>query len=376
MVKVTAFVLMLSVASSASALPFTKRIAQVISHSTTKWEAASNAVGGGQQCNPNAQRRRHGTLLAAAGPCDQQNAADAMVDLAKQLNSDADMVKFAQIFAQQPRNSPTSQGVPYCQQAPKNTELNGLYQCQYPSADKTTFVGGLQVGANGMIPFGMGAPLSSVGSCPANPSGPIADGSQLTDVTSDPGVGHSTASASGISTSEETGSASDAASATASAAASATDSAAASESVAASATESAAAAATASVAASSTAAASESAAASVTASAAASTASSSSGGSFQLANGQAAQQLNAKFPTLTADSSCNEGDNACIGSSFAQCVGGKYVTTACNTAAGLTCAALTLVNSAGTSITCTTPADALARIAATGAQGGLTGSGN
>lgn len=45
------------------------------------------------------------TLLAAAGPCEQQDSADAMVDLAKTLNSDADMIKFAQIFAQQPRNT-------------------------------------------------------------------------------------------------------------------------------------------------------------------------------------------------------------------------------------------------------------------------------
>lgn len=28
-----------------------------------------------------------------------------MIDLAKQLNNDADMIKFAQIFAQQPRNT-------------------------------------------------------------------------------------------------------------------------------------------------------------------------------------------------------------------------------------------------------------------------------
>lgn len=45
------------------------------------------------------------TLLAAAGPCEQQNAADQMVDLAKGLKSDAQMIKLAQIFAQQPRNT-------------------------------------------------------------------------------------------------------------------------------------------------------------------------------------------------------------------------------------------------------------------------------
>jgi hypothetical protein len=45
------------------------------------------------------------TLLAAAGPCEQQNAADQMIDLAKQLNDDAQMIKLAQIFRQQPRNT-------------------------------------------------------------------------------------------------------------------------------------------------------------------------------------------------------------------------------------------------------------------------------
>ena len=45
------------------------------------------------------------TLLAAAGPCDQQNAADQMIDLAKQLKNDAQMIELAQIFSQQPRNT-------------------------------------------------------------------------------------------------------------------------------------------------------------------------------------------------------------------------------------------------------------------------------
>jgi hypothetical protein len=106
--------------------------------------------------------------------------------------------------------------------------------------------------------------------------------------------------------------------------------------------------------------------------------------------------LNAQFATLTADSTCTcmysrsstaairhsislffffytAGENSCVGDAFAQCVGGKFVTESCG--ATLICAALPLVNSAGTSITCTTQADALARIANTGATGGLTGSG-
>lgn len=67
-----------------------------------------------------------------------------------------------------------------------------------------------------------------------------------------------------------------------------------------------------------------------------------------------------------------DGDQACVGGGFAQCVAGKFVTTSCG---ALQCVALPLVNKAGTSITCDTVADAEARIAAAGASGGLTGSG-
>lgn len=61
-------------------------------------------AGGGTQCNP-ISVTAFTTLLAAAGPCDQQNAADQMVNLAKQLNNDASMIQLAQIFCQQPRNT-------------------------------------------------------------------------------------------------------------------------------------------------------------------------------------------------------------------------------------------------------------------------------
>jgi len=61
-------------------------------------------AGGGGQCNTISQAASS-TLLADAGNCDQQDAADKMVDLAKTLNSDADMIRLAQIFAQQPRNA-------------------------------------------------------------------------------------------------------------------------------------------------------------------------------------------------------------------------------------------------------------------------------
>ena len=85
-----------------------------------------------------------------------------------------------------------------------------------------------------------------------------------------------------------------------------------------------------------------------------------------LENGQDAIALNEGFKNLQEGSPCTEGENACIGDRFAQCVGGAFASQAC--APGTICAALPLVNSRGTSITCTTPDDVTARIGATGAQ--------
>ncbi|KAI0662442.1 hypothetical protein C8Q70DRAFT_908839 [Cubamyces menziesii] len=95
--------------------------------------------------------------------------------------------------------------------------------------------------------------------------------------------------------------------------------------------------------------------------------------SFTLQNGEDAIALNQKFATLNANSPCSTGEDACIGTAFAQCVNGKFVTTTC--AGGLVCAALPLVNSPGTSIACTTAADRDARIAATGATGASNNAG-
>jgi hypothetical protein len=77
--------------------------------------------------------------------------------------------------------------VPYCQKAPKNPELNGVFQCQFQGENSQTFVGGLAVGAPGTIPFGQTTPVNPPGSCPANPSGTIPDGVQLSDIVKSPG---------------------------------------------------------------------------------------------------------------------------------------------------------------------------------------------
>lgn len=357
---------LLLLALSASAAPtLNKRIAQVISDSTKKWEAACDAAGGGQQCNTIAVNS-FGTLLAAAGPCDQQNAADNMIDLAKQLNNNADMIKFAQLFAQQPRNSPSSEMVPYCQQAPKNAELNGVFQCQFQSTSATNFVGGVAVGGPGTIPFGHTQPISPRGSCPANPGGPVPDGQQLTDITSDPG---NVGSAAG----NNAGGAPPAAKATAPAKASSAPAPSATASdggdhgcddsgddVPASPTA--------------TPAAANNAAASAAVAPASTSAAAS--GSFQLQNGKDAQKLNASFKGLKATDSCTDGQQACIdqdgASAFALCANGSWVLTKC--AGGLQCFALPLVAKPGTSVTCDTQDNALSRIADTGATGGLDGS--
>jgi hypothetical protein len=242
-----------------------------------------------------------------------------MVSLAKTLNNDPDMIKFAQIFAQQPRNSvssstratsliphssflipflmmvtyctvqPNAQSVQYCQTAPKNAELNGLFQCQFQGDDATVFVGGVQVGAPGTIPFGLSSPLSPPGSCAANPSGPIADGTQLVDLTQDPGVPGGAASSSPASPASSASPASPASAyPTSSTPSSSTP-----------------------TAASSVAACTPlpypTVAVTVTAApqaASAYSASAPSATGFALANGQAAQKLNAQFATLTEDSPC------------------------------------------------------------------------
>jgi hypothetical protein len=61
-------------------------------------------AGGGQGCNP-LSVQSFSSLLLNAGACDQQNAADRQIDLAKTLGNDPTMIRLTQIFVQQPRNS-------------------------------------------------------------------------------------------------------------------------------------------------------------------------------------------------------------------------------------------------------------------------------
>ncbi|KAL0953726.1 hypothetical protein HGRIS_004916 [Hohenbuehelia grisea] len=331
----SATAVILAISASVQALPLRKRIAQTISASTAKWEKACLAAGGGEKCNP-ISVTAFSTLLAAAGPCEQQNSADAMIDLAKTLKNDPDMISSARIFAQQPRNTPTSQSVLYCQTAPKNKELDGLFQCQFAGADQKTFVGGVAVGGAGTIPFGLTTPLAPAGSCAAHPDGPVPDGQQLSDITQDPGVGRT--GDSGDSAGEDAKAPPTTSATEATNVPSATGKA-------------------------------------VLGSRPPATATPGNGSDstdgIQLQNGKDAQALNAKFAGLAADSECEGQEQACILGSFAQCAGGKFVPTPCPPT--LSCFALPLVNKKGTSISCTKAGEAADRISASGATGGITG---
>jgi LysM repeat protein len=188
MVSFSALFIATIASSVARAAPLHKRIDQTIADSTTQWVAACQAAGGADQCGTLSVSAFQ-TLLAAGDPCDHQDQADDMMDLAHTLKSDPEMIRLAQLFVQQPRNAPDSLSVLYCQKAPRNSELNGLFQCQFQGCNPTVFTKNVAVGGPSTIPFGMTAALSPAGSCPANPSGPIADGVQLNTLTKDPGVG-------------------------------------------------------------------------------------------------------------------------------------------------------------------------------------------
>jgi hypothetical protein len=81
---------------------------------------------------------------------------------------------------------PNSVAIPYCQKAPQNAELNGLFQCQFAGSNQKLFVGNIAVGGAGTIPFSRKAPVNPLGSCPANPNGPVPDGQQLDTITTNP----------------------------------------------------------------------------------------------------------------------------------------------------------------------------------------------
>ncbi|KAJ8454367.1 hypothetical protein ONZ45_g19337 [Pleurotus djamor] len=249
-----------------------------------------------------------------------------MVDLAKKLNNDPDMIRLAQIF-------PDSLQVPYCQTAPKNTELNGLFHCQFAGSDFTKFSGD----QTGNLPLGLTA-VNPPGSCPAKTDGPVPDGVQLNTLVDSPGVASSAAPpAAAVQTPPDVA---DTAPPVRIVGGQGQGQAIAPP-------------------------ANNQNQGAVTPPPQAAPQADPNAKPFTLANGQDAKALNAQFASLTPESSCQDGQQACVNGQFAQCANGKFLLTAC--AGGAQCFALPLVNSKGTSITCATAADAQARIAATGA---------
>ncbi|KAI0298297.1 hypothetical protein BC826DRAFT_999082 [Russula brevipes] len=181
MVQLTNIFMALLAASAVSAMPLQKRIAQTIADSTQQWVQACTKAGGAGQCSTISQAA-FTTLLAAGKNCDQQDAGDKMVDLAKTLNNDPEMIRLAQLFVQQPRNAPDSLQVPYCQTAPKNKELSGFFHCQFAGSDFTKFSGD----QTGNLPLGVAA-VNPPGSCPAL-NKPVPDGVQLNTLVTSPGT--------------------------------------------------------------------------------------------------------------------------------------------------------------------------------------------
>ncbi|KAL5525722.1 hypothetical protein ACEPAG_7059 [Sanghuangporus baumii] len=89
------------------------------------------------------------TLLGAAGECTQQDLADDIIDAAQQFDgtTKANMISLAVEFRQVEKNTPpdfttnppTNRNSVFCQQAPRNAELNGLVQAQDPANDPNIF---------------------------------------------------------------------------------------------------------------------------------------------------------------------------------------------------------------------------------------------
>lgn len=156
--------------------------AEVFTESMGPWLTECQNQSGGQYC---VELAYYGVqaLGATAPVCDQQAVADSMLNFTKSLPNQAQLLHLTRIYAQQPRSSPDGRAVLYCQQAPINTELSGLYHCQSADYDLTRFTGGIAVGARGTVPFGLTSAVTPPGSCPDH-SGPVPSGAYLQDPSS------------------------------------------------------------------------------------------------------------------------------------------------------------------------------------------------
>jgi hypothetical protein len=84
-------------------------------------------------------------LLAGADACAQQDNADAMVDFAKLpgIKNKQALIDNAIAYRKHPRNALDNNGVVpstlFCEKAPRNAELNGIFNGQLNGVDRGLF---------------------------------------------------------------------------------------------------------------------------------------------------------------------------------------------------------------------------------------------
>ncbi|PVF99387.1 hypothetical protein CPB86DRAFT_294077 [Serendipita vermifera] len=100
---------------------------------TQAWEQKCLASGEGERCIEVAGKASK-ALLATAGPCDQQNVADEMIDLAKSLHhNSAELVTLAVEYAHASHATSGS-----CTTTPKNSELTSSAKSKTVAAKTKT----------------------------------------------------------------------------------------------------------------------------------------------------------------------------------------------------------------------------------------------
>ena len=129
-----------------------KRIAQTdLVQVAQSWQNLCEASGGnrngpgGDPCVVLAGQNGISALLANADACAQQNNADAMVDFAKSpgVNNEQALIANAVAYRKHPRNALNINGVTpstlFCENAPRNQELNGVVNAQLQGVDPGLF---------------------------------------------------------------------------------------------------------------------------------------------------------------------------------------------------------------------------------------------
>ncbi|KAI8923051.1 hypothetical protein BC831DRAFT_473011, partial [Entophlyctis helioformis] len=270
---------------------------------------------------PTASGAAISTILANAGPCDQQDAADGFIDLANKGVTDptkrARFIRLAQQFRVHERNSVPNPCSAICERPPRNAQLLGLRQDQDPACKSPPAFPPQQAAAASANAAQVQSNLAAVGraavqtggtASPSSPPPPPA-GNGGKNAKTDTGGDKPKKDAKPATTAGNPSKpASDGAGAGSGAGIGATP--------------------------------------------------------FRCQNGRDAQAGQQRASSLKAKASCagQDGLVVCLADgSVGQCANGVFVSTPC--AATLSCQVLPLRNRAGTSVACTTAADASARIA-------------